>query len=107
MNQKRFIFTAMAGCVLALFLSTGAAAGGKDVFKNKCGSCHVQGGEAPVFAPAKFAAIQWERFFQRDKHKNYRDISFLIQQDELDDVKEYLKNHAADSDRPEAIGLGM
>lgn len=107
MNARSFIVIALAGSVLMCFSVAGAFAGGKDVFKNKCGSCHSQGGEAPVFAPAKYASIQWERFFDRNKHKKYRDISFMIVGNELDEVKEYLKNHAADSDRPEAVGLGM
>jgi mono/diheme cytochrome c family protein len=81
------------------------AADGKTIFLNKCGSCHKNGGEASVFAPTKYASIQWERFFQANKHTRVKDISALVKTDESAAINEYLKAHAADSDQPEAVGL--
>jgi mono/diheme cytochrome c family protein len=78
---------------------------GKAVFENKCGSCHATGGEAPVFAPTKYASVQWERFFERNTHARKKDISALFTPAELTRVKDYLVAHAADSDQPVAIGL--
>ena len=77
------------------------------VFIQKCGSCHKSGGEVEAFAPTKYASTQWERFFQRDKHKrkNKKDISADFNELELNAVKVYLVDHAADSDQPEAVGL--
>ena len=81
------------------------AADGKGVFVNKCGSCHKSGGEAAAFAPTKYASTQWDRFFQRNKHKRKKDISSEVTEAEINAVKTYLINHAADSDQPEAVGL--
>ncbi len=81
------------------------AADGKNVFVNKCGSCHKSGGEAAAFAPTKYASTQWSRFFERDKHKRKKDISADYTETEIAAVKIYLINHAADSDQPEAVGL--
>ncbi|MCP4714742.1 MAG: cytochrome c [Deltaproteobacteria bacterium] len=91
-------------CLFAVPAMT-AAADGKGVFIQKCGSCHKAGGEAVVFAPTKYASTQWERFFGRNKHKRKKDISADFNQAELDAVKAYLVDHAADSDQPEAVGL--
>ncbi len=81
------------------------AADGKGVYLNKCGVCHKAGGDASVFAPTKYASTQWERFFQRNKHKRKKDISADFNEAELNAVKAYLVDHAADSDQPEAVGL--
>jgi len=90
---------------LTLFCVPAGAADGKSVFISKCGSCHKSGGEAKVFAPTKYASIQWDRFFNRDKHKRKKDISADVTAAEIEAVKTYLINHAADSDQPEAVGL--
>ena len=96
----------LVGCfMIAAFISYGHAADGKAVFLYKCGSCHKAGGEAAVFAPTKYASTQWERYFARDKHKRKKDISADYTESELNAVKRYLVNHAADSDQPEAVGL--
>lgn len=78
---------------------------GKNLFVQRCGQCHKQGGEAPTFAATKYAGAQWERFFERNKHKRKKDISSLISAEEQQKVKKYLVNHAVDSDQPEAVGL--
>ncbi len=99
-------------CFMILLILTWAihivpcqAAEGKKVFADKCGQCHRSGGEASAFAPTKYASMQWQRFFQRNKHQRKKDISSQFSQDELDSVKEYLVDHAADSDQPESVGL--
>ncbi len=91
--------------MITVGISSTFAADGKDVFINKCGSCHKSGGEAAAFAPTKYASTQWSRFFERDKHKRKKDISADYSESEIAAVKTYLINHAADSDQPEAVGL--
>jgi mono/diheme cytochrome c family protein len=86
-------------------LSLSQADDGKNLFIDKCGKCHRSGGEAPVFAPSKFASGQWERFFKREKHKRKKDISSQFSAEEIESIKKYLMLHAADSDKPEAVGL--
>ena len=107
MRKKSFAIYFLICGMLTLFAATGAFGSGKDVYTNKCCSCHKAGGDAPVFYPAKYAAIQWEKFFARRKHMRYQDISDQFSPYELQAVEEYLIDHAADSERPEAIGLGI
>jgi len=85
--------------------SIAGAEDGETLFKSKCGQCHKTGGEAPVFSPVKFASSQWERFFKREKHNRKKDISGIISSDEQESIKQYLSEHAADSDLPIAAGL--
>ncbi|MCP4714303.1 MAG: cytochrome c [Deltaproteobacteria bacterium] len=104
--MKIYVFAFLLTIILIIFLGNPVnAAEGKRVFIQKCGSCHKAGGEAAVFAPTKYASTQWERFFQRNKHKRKKDISADFNQAELNSVKQYLIDHAADSDQPEAVGL--
>ncbi len=93
--------------VFVLFGNSGSAGStdGEDLFQSKCGQCHKSGSEVPVFAPVKYASIQWERFFKRNKHKRKKDISGVVAPGEIEAIKQYLMDHAADSDRPIAAGL--
>ncbi|KPA16114.1 cytochrome CBB3 [Candidatus Magnetomorum sp. HK-1] len=95
------------GMILLIFIwvSMSMASNGREVFLNKCGSCHQENGDVKAFAPSKYASTQWRRFFRRNKHKRKKDISELFTESELKDVMEYLIRHAADSDQPEAVGL--
>ena len=95
----------LAGLSIVLLSAAALHAGGQDIFTSQCGACHRAGGEAPLFAPTKYASRQWERFFDRNTHKRKKDISSDITPTELKIVKEYLMAHAADSDQTVAIGL--
>ncbi len=88
------------------FLShhSSASTPGKNSFKTKCLCCHKKNGAA-VIGPAKYASIQWVKFFKREKHKRKKDISSTVFSDDIELIKVYLVAHAADSDRPEAAGL--
>lgn len=94
----------------ALFLtgsaiSTAGADEGKNVFLQKCGSCHTSGGEAQGFAPTKFAGIQWQRFFEKNRHASKKDITGIFSPSDLAAVRDYLVKHAADSEQPESLGV--
>jgi len=105
MNTRiSFLATLIFG-ILIVSYSIAGAEDGETLFKSKCGQCHKNGGEAPVFSPVKFASSQWERFFKREKHKRKKDISGIIPSDEQASIKQYLIDHAADSDLPIAAGL--
>ena len=90
---------------LVILTAVDVRADGQDIFISQCGACHRAGGEAPVFAPTKYASRQWARFFERNTHKRKKDISNEFTPGELELVKKYLIAHAADSDQPVAIGL--
>lgn len=79
---------------------------GETLFQTKCAGCHASsGGVAQSFSPVKYASSQWERFFKRNKHQRKKDTSKEILPEEIELIKNYLINHAADSDRPIAAGL--
>ncbi len=91
--------------LIGLCIQPGAyAADGKKLYVTKCGKCHT-GGNAPDFAPVKYASSQWNRFFSRNKHKRKKDISGEITPEEIKIIEKYLIDHAADSDLPIAAGL--
>lgn len=90
--------------VWTVYLSAGSSEG-RALFASKCGQCHKTGGSAAAFAPTKFAGAQWDRFFSRGKHAAKKDISGIINPDEMESIKNYLIDHAADSSQPEAAGL--
>lgn len=81
------------------------SADGEALFETKCLSCHSKKGEVRIVAPVKYAAIQWERFFKKEKHRRKKEISHLMSQQEKNKIMQYLVNHAADSDRPIAAGV--
>jgi mono/diheme cytochrome c family protein len=104
--RKKLILLLLASVIFSFFASISAgSAQARNLFLSKCGQCHKTGGSAPIFAPTKYAAKQWERFFARNKHQRKKDISDKVTQKELDIIEEYLIDHAADSSQPEAAGL--
>ena len=106
MNKQYIVLIYLFAFAVSAFIAAPAfGSEGKNVFINKCGSCHKSGGEAAAFAPTKYASTQWGRFFQRNKHKRKKDISAEVTEADIAAVQEYLINHAADSDQPEAVGL--
>ena len=105
--KKLSLYLFMLGFFVLTWIPLSYAADGKEVFINKCGSCHKSEGEARMFAPTKYASVQWERYFARNKHKRRKDIGSLFTEAELNAVKEYLIDHAADSEQPEAVGLRL
>ncbi len=104
MHKNIFLIFFLTVLVLS-FISETHGGNGRDVFINKCGSCHKSGGEARIFAPTKYASSGWERFFKRNRHKKRKDISAVVTETDIAAVKIFLIDHAADSDEPEAIGL--
>jgi mono/diheme cytochrome c family protein len=86
----------------AIWTATAHADGG-DIFRQKCGSCHQKGGQAPPVNPADKAAVVWEKFFDRNRHPV--DLSATLAEADLKSVVEYLQKFAADSDRPETAAI--
>lgn len=98
------LIVVMFGCLVIWLPDTGAE-GGEAIFTTKCAKCHGADKEAPSFSPVKFASSQWERFFNKKKHQRKKDISDEVSDSEMNAVKQYLVNHAADSDLPIAAGI--
>jgi len=110
-SKLKCILKYFSGFLLLLFIITIAYSRqnnveGKFIFESKCLQCHKNGGEANIIAPSINASRQWNRFFKKNKHnRRYKDISSLFSSVELDNVKSYLIEHAADSPKPQAFGL--
>lgn len=103
--KKELILISIVVIFLAITSAYAGAGEGKLLFISKCGQCHKSGGSAPLFAPTKYASKQWDRFFARNKHKRKKDISKIVTANEIEKIKNYLIDHAADSSQPEAAGL--
>ncbi len=105
---KSFFIAIFFSCSLFIY-TNGFCFEGKQLFINKCTQCHNQikdkDQEVKLLVPAKFASIQWIRFFKRNKHKRYKDISSFFTKKELALITNYLVDHAADSDLPIAAGI--
>ena len=97
-----FFLVGLAFVMLLVAVSPSPAASGKELFTQKCLNCHKSGGGASAVGPAKYASMQWGRFFEKQKHTVLKDISGQLSQPEIDEIKAFLMTHAADSDQPEA-----
>ncbi len=86
-----------------VLLSTTAIAGDSSLFLMKCGGCHKKGGEAAPVNPADKAGVVWKKFFKRGRHRV--ELSDHMTSDDLENVIDYLVDHAADSDKPEAAAI--
>ncbi len=80
-------------------------ADGKQLFLDKCGSCHGAGKEAAAINPANLASSQWENYFKRNKHQRKKDISGIISAADQQQILDYLTANAADSDHPEVAAI--
>lgn len=100
-----FLFLFFISILAGLSSFSHASTQGKTQFASKCLICHKKNGEAQELGPSKYASIQWEKFFKREKHRRQKDISSMVFPEDIILIQEYLMRHAADSDRPEAAGL--
>jgi mono/diheme cytochrome c family protein len=104
----------LVGLLAATAVSAGSDANarkGKSYFKKNCRVCHDgKTADAPALEPAELIIEQWERAFERDddvaecvpRVKEKTGVE-LTEQD-LIDIKAYLVNGAADSERPMTCG---
>jgi len=93
------LFVSMAGAI-----EGGDTKRGKVLMKNKCKVCHDEGSQGGKLTPLSKTMSQWDRFFKRDKHKDYPKGFEGFSEQDLLDVNQYLYDHAADSDQPQTCG---
>ncbi|MEN8189383.1 MAG: cytochrome c [Thermodesulfobacteriota bacterium] len=103
MYWKPFICLCMLTCLLWATAAIAPAGEGGKLFIQKCGSCHQQGGKVKPVNPADKAEVVWQKYFKRDRHPVK--LSTIGSDDELAHILEYLQQHAADSDFPEAAAI--
>ena len=96
--MKQILTVTILSLVLAISICH-AQSGGKDAFINKCGACHKIDSEASPVNPGDKAAVVWKKYFKRRRHPV--DLS-SITADDMANIIQYLRDHAADSEQPES-----
>ncbi len=116
-KSKAIVFTVLIG-VLALSLANVATAAkgqkGVDLYKEFCKPCHLADSKNGEYTPMTLIQDQWERFFEdkyADTHKEVLDpnhgdkpVTEVISTDDLAKIKEFVIDHAADSEHPMTCG---
>jgi len=106
-NLKFVVFIFSLVFFLAFFAGKKEVTG-KDLFKEKCRSCHIEGGKAKAISPSDLIQSQWERFFKEEfekVHKDLKDPAFeKITKEEIEKIKKFVIEHAADTEKPETCG---
>ncbi|MFB2638770.1 c-type cytochrome [Shewanella bicestrii] len=77
---------------------------GKHLYKKECKACHSQGGEGGELTPMSKTMSQWDRFFNKDKHKLKPEVFNGLTEQDLKDIQQFLYDHAADSEQPQTCG---
>lgn len=99
------LFTAIA---LTAPVAGGAAesgGAGRDLTKARCKGCHAEGAAAGTMTPLSKTQRQWERFFEKEQHEKKAPGTWKqITPRELEQIRQYLLDHAADSPHPETCG---
>ena len=102
---------AVATVVTALMLAAGLAlaAGnetkGKYYFKKTCKTCHGKGAAAGEVTPLTKTQEQWKRYFDKGVHKKGAEkLNVIVPAEQIEDIRTFLFNHAADSPQPETCG---
>ena len=80
------------------------------LFREHCRHCHDDGSENGYYTPMSLIQAQWERFFDRKyerKHRKVMDdkyggvpVTEAISTDDLEKIKRFSIDHAADTDQP-------
>lgn len=97
--------------VMVVFASTAVLAAdggnsrkGKYLYKKSCKPCHVDDAEGPELTPLSKTQKQWDRFFGKNMHKKNPDAWGKFSDKDLQDINQFLFDHAVDSDQPETCG---
>ncbi|ADN74266.1 cytochrome c family protein [Ferrimonas balearica DSM 9799] len=101
--------TALAMLLLTLAAGAMAVDGGnpkkgKHEYKRECKACHTVGAEGGEITPMSKTMGQWDRFFQRDKHKAKPEVFEQLDPQKLLNIHQFLYDHAADSEQPATCG---
>jgi cytochrome c5 len=84
------------------------------LYREHCRHCHDDGSENGEYTPMTLIQSQWERFFDRKferKHRKVIDDKFggvpvteAISPEDLEKIREFAIDHAADTDQPMTCG---
>lgn len=77
---------------------------GMALYKEHCKACHIAGKQGGALTPISKTQAQWLRFFDKNRHRKQPGAWSNIPAEDLQDIRQWLHDHAADSDRPETCG---
>lgn len=115
--SKIIVATVLVG-VLALSLANVATAAkkpkGNDLYKEFCKPCHEADSDNGEYTPMTLIQDQWKRFFEEkfvDSHSGVLDLNHdnkpvteAISEEDLEMIKSFAIDHAADSEQPMTCG---
>lgn len=119
MNAAKWIVAMALTAVVAIGFADLAVAGkkkvsGQDLYKEYCKPCHQQDSENGEYTPMTLIQDQWQRFFDEKyepthstvKDPNHGDlvVTEAITAEDLETLKEWTIDHAADSEHPMTCG---
>ena len=118
MNKSRVIVATVLIGVFALSLANVATAAkkvkGADLYKEYCKPCHEAGSDNGEYTPMTLIGDQWDRFFEKkyvDSHSTVTDpnhdnmpVTEVISDEDLEKIKKFAVDHAADSEQPMTCG---
>lgn len=105
-NRRSAICLALLTATCMFFAMPPAfSADGRELTRGKCKACHAEGSRAGTVTPLSKTQKQWERFFDKGQHeKKAPGVWKGISPGELEQIRRYLIEHAADSPHPETCG---
>ena len=87
---------------------------GVDLYKEYCKPCHEADSDNGEYTPMTLIQDQWDRFFDEkyvDTHSGVMDpnhdnkpVTEVISEDDLELIKKFAVDHAADSEQPMTCG---
>jgi hypothetical protein len=118
MNQSRIIIATVLIGVLALSLANVATAAkkakGLDLYKEYCKPCHEVDSDNGEYTPMTLIQDQWDRFFEKkyvkshsevlDPNHDNKPVTEVISEEDLETIKKFAIDHAADSEQPMTCG---
>ncbi len=118
MNRSKLFVAAMLIGVLALSLANVATAAkkpkGVDLYKEYCKPCHLADSDHGEYTPMTLIQDQWNRFFEEefveshsgvlDGNHDNKPVTEAISEEDLEMIKEFAVDHAADSEQPMTCG---
>ena len=118
MNLSRWIVASLVVAVLAMSLTNVATAAKKpkpmDLYKEYCKPCHLPDSPNGEYTPMTLIGDQWVRFFDKkwiethsevlDPNHDNQPIIDVISEDDLEAIKKFAIDHAADSEQPMTCG---
>jgi Spy/CpxP family protein refolding chaperone len=118
MRHSRRLVLVVLVAVLALGLANVAVAAkkakGQDLYKEFCKPCHAENSPNGEYTPMTLIQDQWERFFDEeyvashtgvnDPHHEDKPVTEAISAEDLETIKKWTVDHAADSEHPMTCG---